>query len=92
MLPFCEKGTPLSADKLIFGARENGAKKNEDIEQSEVDPLSPYLYELFAVIIHSGGAYGGHYHAHIRDVLSTEDGSITDEESVKATRLTLQRI
>jgi len=25
-------------------------------------------YDLFSVVIHKGGAYGGHYHAFIRDV------------------------
>lgn len=25
-------------------------------------------YELFSVVIHVGGAHGGHYHAYIRDV------------------------
>ncbi|XP_071102445.1 ubiquitin carboxyl-terminal hydrolase 40-like isoform X2 [Haliotis cracherodii] len=25
-------------------------------------------YELFSVVIHRGGAYGGHYHAYIRDI------------------------
>ena len=27
------------------------------------------VYELFAVIIHSGSAHSGHYHAYIRDIL-----------------------
>ncbi|XP_057715706.1 ubiquitin carboxyl-terminal hydrolase 40 isoform X2 [Corythoichthys intestinalis] len=27
-----------------------------------------YLYELFSVIIHKGGCYGGHYHVYIRDI------------------------
>lgn len=25
-------------------------------------------YELFSIIIHSGSAYGGHYHAYIKDI------------------------
>ncbi|KAM8914024.1 ubiquitin carboxyl-terminal hydrolase 40 isoform 2-T2 [Spinachia spinachia] len=29
---------------------------------------SDYSYELFSVIIHKGGCYGGHYHVYIRDV------------------------
>eukprot|EP01119_Soliformovum_irregulare_P011982 TRINITY_DN3073_c1_g1_i2.p1 TRINITY_DN3073_c1_g1~~TRINITY_DN3073_c1_g1_i2.p1 ORF type:complete len:1102 (+),score=434.53 TRINITY_DN3073_c1_g1_i2:50-3355(+) len=32
-----------------------------------------YIYTLFAVVIHQGGAYGGHYHAYIRDPTSTEE-------------------
>lgn len=27
-----------------------------------------YSYELFSVIIHKGGCYGGHYHVHIKDI------------------------
>ncbi|XP_034050856.1 ubiquitin carboxyl-terminal hydrolase 40 isoform X2 [Thalassophryne amazonica] len=29
---------------------------------------SDYAYELFSVIIHKGGCYGGHYHVYIRDI------------------------
>ncbi|XP_026973616.1 ubiquitin carboxyl-terminal hydrolase 40 isoform X2 [Sagmatias obliquidens] len=36
-------------------------------EQSELDDLE-YLYDLFSVIIHKGGCYGGHYHVYIKDV------------------------
>lgn len=27
-----------------------------------------YSYDLFSVIIHKGGCYGGHYHVYIRDI------------------------
>ncbi|KAM9249451.1 ubiquitin carboxyl-terminal hydrolase 40 isoform 1-T1 [Dugong dugon] len=36
-------------------------------EQSELDD-SEYIYDLFSVIIHKGGCYGGHYHVYIKDV------------------------
>lgn len=26
-----------------------------------------FVYELYAVMVHSGGAYGGHYYAYIKD-------------------------
>ena len=29
----------------------------------------PEMYQLRAVIIHQGGAHGGHYHAYMRDEL-----------------------
>jgi len=35
--------------------------------KTEMDD-SEYMYELFSVIIHKGGCYGGHYHVYIRDV------------------------
>ncbi|XP_048454548.1 ubiquitin carboxyl-terminal hydrolase 40 isoform X2 [Rhincodon typus] len=31
-------------------------------------PDSEYEYDLFSVIIHKGGCYGGHYHAYIKDI------------------------
>uniref|UniRef100_A0A8C0FMK9 Ubiquitin carboxyl-terminal hydrolase 40 n=1 Tax=Bubo bubo TaxID=30461 RepID=A0A8C0FMK9_BUBBB len=52
-------------------------------EQTEMDD-SEYMYELFSVIIHKGGCYGGHYHVYIRDVdelgnWQLKDGLIEDE-------------
>lgn len=40
------------------------------------NPNSDDLYQLFAVVVHSGGAYGGHYHALIRD-LEKRDSKFT---------------
>ena len=36
-------------------------------------------YELFSVIIHSGSAYGGHYHTYIKDVDRLGKWTLTDE-------------
>eukprot|EP00002_Diphylleia_rotans_P025264 TRINITY_DN4994_c0_g1_i3.p1 TRINITY_DN4994_c0_g1~~TRINITY_DN4994_c0_g1_i3.p1 ORF type:complete len:1060 (-),score=216.65 TRINITY_DN4994_c0_g1_i3:722-3901(-) len=36
------------------------------------------IYELYSVIIHLGGAYGGHYHAYIRDVYRPQAEDETD--------------
>lgn len=33
-------------------------------------------YELKSIVIHSGGAYGGHYHAYIRDDLNEGNWNI----------------
>ena len=34
----------------------------------------PFVYELYAVMLHKGGAYGGHYSAYIKDLEGdTED-------------------
>jgi ubiquitin carboxyl-terminal hydrolase 47 len=38
-----------------------------------VQERGPWLYELYAVLIHSGSALGGHYYAYIR---SLEDGQV----------------
>ena len=29
---------------------------------------APLMYDLFAVVVHEGGAYGGHYHSYIREL------------------------
>lgn len=36
----------------------------------------PWVYELFAVLIHSGSALGGHYYAHIKSL--GDDGEMRD--------------
>ncbi|KAM6079301.1 ubiquitin carboxyl-terminal hydrolase 40 isoform 1-T1 [Theristicus caerulescens] len=48
-------------------------------EQTEMDD-SEYMYELFSVIIHKGGCYGGHYHVYIRDVDELGKWQLQEEE------------
>ncbi|KFW64861.1 Ubiquitin carboxyl-terminal hydrolase 40 [Pygoscelis adeliae] len=48
-------------------------------EQTERDD-SEYMYELFSVIIHKGGCYGGHYHVYIRDVDGLGNWQLQEEE------------
>ncbi|NXL91241.1 UBP40 hydrolase, partial [Alectura lathami] len=57
-------------------------------EQTEMDD-SEYMYELFSVIIHKGGCYGGHYHVYIRDVdalgnwqLPEDEGRLMEDEAL----------
>uniref|UniRef100_UPI00398F4C3B ubiquitin carboxyl-terminal hydrolase 40 isoform X2 n=1 Tax=Pristiophorus japonicus TaxID=55135 RepID=UPI00398F4C3B len=40
-----------------------------------------YEYELFSVIIHKGGCYGGHYHAYIKDIDQLGTWFSLDEET-----------
>ncbi|XP_062951510.1 ubiquitin carboxyl-terminal hydrolase 40 isoform X2 [Cynocephalus volans] len=49
-------------------------------EQSEVDDLG-YIYDLFSVIIHKGGCYGGHYHVYIKDVDHLGNWQFQEEKS-----------
>uniref|UniRef100_A0A8B9TVR6 Ubiquitin carboxyl-terminal hydrolase n=1 Tax=Anas platyrhynchos TaxID=8839 RepID=A0A8B9TVR6_ANAPL len=60
-------------------------------EQTEMDD-SEYMYELFSVIIHKGGCYGGHYHVYIKDVdelgnwqlqVSAKDKALRENENAK---------
>ena len=39
------------------------------------------LYELYGILIHSGSAMGGHYHAYIKDVIATPDPAKCDDAS-----------
>ncbi|XP_036396124.1 ubiquitin carboxyl-terminal hydrolase 40 isoform X1 [Megalops cyprinoides] len=49
-------------------------------EQAE-RPDSEFTYELFSVIIHKGGCYGGHYHVYIKDIDKLGHWEVLDEES-----------
>nr|XP_054535539.1 ubiquitin carboxyl-terminal hydrolase 40 isoform X11 [Pan troglodytes] len=49
-------------------------------EQSELDDLE-YIYDLFSVIIHKGGCYGGHYHVYIKDVDHLGNWQFQEEKS-----------
>ncbi|XP_060066969.1 ubiquitin carboxyl-terminal hydrolase 40-like [Ylistrum balloti] len=44
---------------------------------------SPVTYKLFSIVIHRGGAYGGHYHAYLRDVDGLGKWTSPEEEAVQ---------
>ena len=52
---------------------EEQRKLKEERDQKIRDYLQdgPLVYELYSILVHSGGAYGGHYYAYIK---SFEDG------------------
>jgi hypothetical protein len=73
--------TPSTTNKPMTKEEKAAAKKKakeeaaEDeawppLEQPAFDEKSNHLCDLFAVVIHSGSAHGGHYHAFIRDPTS----------------------
>ncbi|XP_058521113.1 ubiquitin carboxyl-terminal hydrolase 40 isoform X4 [Ochotona princeps] len=49
-------------------------------EQSEMDDLD-CMYDLYSVIIHKGGCYGGHYHVYIKDIDHLGNWQFQDEKS-----------
>ena len=57
--------TQANGEKLIAQREERSRIINEYLKDG------PLVYELYSILIHSGGAYGGHYYAYIR---SFEDG------------------
>ncbi|XP_062049622.1 ubiquitin carboxyl-terminal hydrolase 40 isoform X5 [Lepus europaeus] len=48
--------------------------------KSELDDLE-YIYDLFSVIIHKGGCYGGHYHVYIKDIDHLGNWQFQEEKS-----------
>ncbi|XP_032627112.2 ubiquitin carboxyl-terminal hydrolase 40 isoform X2 [Chelonoidis abingdonii] len=52
---------------------------------------SEYMYELFSVIIHKGGCYGGHYHVYIKDVDALGNWQLQEEESKLMTEEKVQK-
>lgn len=47
----------------------------------ENELIGPYLYELYAIMIHSGSASGGHYYAYIKD-FKTDQWLCFNDQSV----------
>ncbi|XP_066134960.1 ubiquitin carboxyl-terminal hydrolase 40 isoform X2 [Saccopteryx bilineata] len=50
-------------------------------EQSDLEDLE-YMYDLFSVIIHKGGCYGGHYHVYIKDVDHLGNWQLQEESNL----------
>ncbi|XP_071758299.2 ubiquitin carboxyl-terminal hydrolase 40 [Centroberyx gerrardi] len=53
---------------------------------------SDYSYELFSVIIHKGGCYGGHYHVYIRDIDQLGQWEPVEEDSKPKTQKKVQQV
>ncbi|XP_050091238.1 ubiquitin carboxyl-terminal hydrolase 47 isoform X2 [Anopheles aquasalis] len=68
----------------------NGDSKPSPINNSFNAP-GPYKYELFAIMIHSGSASGGHYYAYIKDFKSGCWLSFNDECVVRITQEDIQK-
>ncbi|KYQ88273.1 peptidase C19 family protein [Tieghemostelium lacteum] len=69
--------TPYTADyntyelKLADYKSLNPDATSEDLEKFKTaNKPKDKIYDLFAVLIHSGGAFGGHYHSYIKDLLT----------------------
>lgn len=74
------------------------AEDDEGIDMTSADcrlnPSSepgPYNYELFAIMIHSGSASGGHYYAYIRDFETGEWFCFNDQTVTSITQEDIQK-
>ena len=91
-----ELGTAIAAEPSseYLPCRSNFGKDGADIGPCAASSVaaSTLKYELFAILVHSGGALGGHYYGYIKDLgskktwINFNDDSITEitEEQVQA--------
>uniref|UniRef100_W5MVH3 Ubiquitin specific peptidase 40 n=1 Tax=Lepisosteus oculatus TaxID=7918 RepID=W5MVH3_LEPOC len=63
--------------RYTFPVRMNLRPFCEQAERAD----SEYEYELFSVIIHKGGCYGGHYHVYIKDLDQLGNWESPEEEA-----------
>lgn len=67
---------------------------NGDSKSPTVNNFSapgPYVYELFAIMIHSGSASGGHYYAYIKDLSTYKWYSFNDQTVSSITEEDIQK-
>eukprot|EP01034_Spumella_vulgaris_P025384 gene25385-31841_t len=79
-----EKETARAREKVMYGSMDREAVR------VLLDERGEWIYELYAVLIHSGAISGGHYYAYIKDLESQRwqnfnDSSVSpiDEQTVQ---------
>ncbi|CAM9428117.1 unnamed protein product [Discosporangium mesarthrocarpum] len=87
--------TTGGGDRMGWGSEAGEALLPEEVPMDAATLLTrsgPWVYELYAVLIHSGSALGGHYYAHIKSLddgrwYTFNDSHVTPirESAVKAT-------
>ncbi|XP_017034197.2 ubiquitin carboxyl-terminal hydrolase 47 isoform X1 [Drosophila kikkawai] len=70
---------------------DEGIDMSSSTSKSAKQGSGPYMYELFAIMIHSGSASGGHYYAYIRDFDSNEWFCFNDQNVSTITQEDIQR-
>ncbi|KAH8345293.1 hypothetical protein KR067_007768 [Drosophila pandora] len=70
---------------------DEGIDMSSSTSKSTKQGSGPYLYELFAIMIHSGSASGGHYYAYIKDFDSNEWFCFNDQNVSTITQEDIQR-
>lgn len=78
----------LQNGEVSFSQPKNRNECGVDLNQGNA-PVGPYMYELYAIIIHSGNALGGHYYSYIKD-LKTNQWLCFDDESVSVVRINIK--
>ncbi|KAH8246218.1 hypothetical protein KR038_005214 [Drosophila bunnanda] len=70
---------------------DEGIDMSSSTSKSAKQGSGPYMYELFAIMIHSGSASGGHYYAYIKDFDSNEWFCFNDQNVSTITQEDIQR-
>ncbi|XP_017893324.1 ubiquitin carboxyl-terminal hydrolase 47 isoform X2 [Ceratina calcarata] len=77
---------PSTSNYIAHNNCENEKKHDEKIAE-----MGPYNYELFSIMIHSGGASGGHYYAYIKDFRTQEWLCFNDQSVTQITDDDIQK-
>ncbi|EDW73006.2 uncharacterized protein Dwil_GK17305 [Drosophila willistoni] len=70
---------------------DEGIDMSSSTSKSTKQDAGPYMYELFAIMIHSGSASGGHYYAYIKDFDNQEWFCFNDQNVSPITQEDIQR-
>ncbi len=80
MFPYTREGAEAKGDQ----ADEAGAEEEEeDQDKPKVLPREHYKYRLQGIVIHMGGAQGGHYWSYIRDRATGQWNEFNDSRTSK---------
>ncbi|XP_065348575.1 ubiquitin carboxyl-terminal hydrolase 47 [Cloeon dipterum] len=77
-------GEDIEDDVFENGEATCISDNNEKNTQRSLEK-GPYMYELFAIMIHSGNASGGHYYAYIKDFTSGQWFCFNDQNVTRIT-------
>ncbi|XP_055846655.1 ubiquitin carboxyl-terminal hydrolase 47 isoform X2 [Episyrphus balteatus] len=78
-------------DEGIDMSTSTDNRTNASVSLASKNDSGPYLYELFAIMIHSGSASGGHYYAYIKEFENGEWFCFSDQTVSSVTQEDIQK-
>lgn len=78
-------------DEGIDMSTSTDNRTNASVSLASKNDNGPYLYELFAIMIHSGSASGGHYYAYIKEFENNEWFCFNDQSVSPVTQEDIQK-
>jgi ubiquitin C-terminal hydrolase len=76
MAPYCKDNVPFpdaDRDPHFVATSTSTSTSTATVMKPDINN-SEHVYDLFSVVLHSGGAHGGHYHAYMRDFAAVPVG------------------